>query len=313
MALPTIRQLEYFVTAARVGTFAGAATEHRIAQPSLSEQIGQLEQTLGVPLFTRTSRGLQLTDAGRQLLPQAEQSLMSVRELSEWSRRLRTVESGRVTFGTFNSAHLYLLTDLVREFRAVRPGVQIQILGANSSGVAEQVRDGAIEAGIVQLPVDDRGLQVSPTMFVDHVVYVSRDPIPEEHLVDGRLDISSLPDRPLILSETSWAMTDPLRVTLLERAQRAGKSLEPAVEVEFQTHALQLAAEGLGDTFVSYHVARSTIEEQGLHWAPVTPVLEEHYAFITRKGGGVSPATGEFMQIAHRLLRQLAAMQPLPR
>src|SRR5690606_20757768 len=121
MALPSVRQLEYFVSAAHIGTFTGTAEQHRIAQPSVSEQIGLLEQTLETRLFTRTSRGLLLTDAGRQLLPLAEQSLESIRAFAEWSRRLRSVEAGRVSFGTFSSAYLYLLTDVIREFRSRHP------------------------------------------------------------------------------------------------------------------------------------------------------------------------------------------------
>ena len=116
MPLPTVRQLEYFVTAARVGTFAAASAEHHIAQPSLSEQIAVLEQNLGLRLFSRTSRRLTLTDAGRQLLPLAERAVNDVVALADFGRRVKGIEEGTVSFGTFNSAHLYLLTDLIREF-----------------------------------------------------------------------------------------------------------------------------------------------------------------------------------------------------
>ena len=64
---------------------------------------------------------------------------------------------------------------------------------------------------------------------------------------------------------------DPLRVSLLERVQRAGVRLEPIVEVEFQSHSLELAAEEIGDAFVSYHVGRRLIEDRGLHWASLDP------------------------------------------
>lgn len=309
MPLPTIRQLEYFISAAQIGTFAGAAAENHIAQPSLSEQISNLEQSLEVSLFTRTSRGLQLTDAGKQLLPLAQDALESIKDFAEWSRRLRSVEEGRVSFGTFSSAHLYLLTDLIKEFRALHPRVRVHITGLNSSDVAESVRSGTLEAGLVQLPVDARELVVSPPVFTDQVVYVSAAPLP----TPGAVDVAQLMHRPLILSESSWALRDPLRASLLERTQRAGTRLEPEIEVEFQTHALRLAAEGLGDTFVSYHVGKALIEQRGLHWAPLSPPHLEHYAFVTKKNGAISPATSEFMRIAHRLMQQLAATAALPR
>lgn len=301
MPLPTIRQLDYFVTAARLGTFAAASTEHRVAQPSLSEQIAVLEQNLGLRLFTRTPRKLVLTDAGRQLLPMAERTIADVNAIADAGRRVKSIDEGTVSFGTFNSAHLYLLTDLIREFHQLHPAVRIQVTGLNSSEVADAVRNGTLEAGLVQLPVDDRELVVSKSVFVDQVVYVSRT---EEHTQEP-VDIATLATRPLILSEARWSEDDPLRASLLQRAQAAGLTLLPRIEVEFQTHALELAAQGVGDSLVSYHVGRSVIEEQGLFWTTLAPSVEEHYAFVSRRGGAISPATNEFMKLAHRLLARL--------
>ena len=306
MALPTVRQLEYFVSAARVGTFAGAAAEHHIAQPSLSEQINVLETSLGVTLFTRTSRRLLLTDAGKQLLPLAERTLNDARELADWSKRLRSLEEGTVSFGTFNSAHLYLLTDLIREFHELYPSVRIQVVGLNSSEVADEVREGHLEAGLVQLPIDDRELVLTPSVFRDQAVYVSRIP---EHTT-GPIDIATLASRPLILSEARWSHDDPLRVSLTERAQREGVAIHPIVEVEFQTHALELASQGVGDSLVSFHVGRQFMRARGLTWAPLDPPIVEHYAFVTRRGGAISPATAQFMRLAHRILQRIARDAP---
>jgi DNA-binding transcriptional LysR family regulator len=299
--LPTVRQLEYFVTAARLGTFAAASLEHHVAQPSLSEQIAVLEQNLGLRLFTRTARKLALTDAGRQLLPLAEKAVNDVVELADIGRRVRSIDEGTVSFGTFNSAHLYLLTDLIRDFHALHPNVRIRVTGLNSSEVAEAVRSGRLEAGLVQLPIDDRELVVSRSVFVDRVVYVSRNPAHTRKPVDTE----TLATRPLILSEARWSNDDPLRASLLERAQAAGLALRPIIEVEFQTHALELAAQGVGDSLVSYHVGRSAIETRGLHWTGLNPPVEEYYAFVTRRGNAISPATNEFIKLAHRLLARL--------
>jgi DNA-binding transcriptional LysR family regulator len=306
--LPTLRQLEYFLTAARAGTFAAASAEHRIAQPSLSNQIAVLEQNLGLRLFNRTPRRLTLTDAGRQLLPLAERAVNDVIELADFGRRVKGIEEGTVSFGTFNSAHLYLLTELIRDFHALHPSVRIRVTGLNSSEVADAVRAGDLEAGLVQLPVDDTDLVVSHSVFVDQVVYVSRSAAHTR----APVDIETLATRPLILSEARWSQDDPLRVSLLQRAQAAGLALHPIIEVEFQTHALELAAQGVGDSLVSYHVGRSVIAERGLYWTTLEPAVSEQYAFVTRRGGSVSPATTEFMKLAHRVLARLATQSPLP-
>lgn len=301
MPRPTLRQLEYFISAARLGTFASAASAHHIAQPSLSEQISLLERSLKVKLFTRTSRKLLLTDPGKQLLPLAERTVGSAGELTDWSHRLHSVDEGTVSFGTFNSAHLYLLTDVVREFYALHPRVRINILGLNSADVADAVRSGRLEAGLLQLPIDDRELTVIPTSFKDPVVYASTNP---KH-TQTSVDIRTLVERPMILSEARWAFQDPLRVTLREQAQSEGLSFEPLIEVEFQTHALELAAQGVGDCLVSYHAGKQLFKERGLTWAPLNPNIREHYAFVTRKNGILSPATRAFMEVASQSLQEL--------
>ena len=92
-----------------------------MAQPSLSEQIRRLEAELGVPLFARAGRRLELTEAGRMLHPQAERTLDAAREAQESVREVRDVTGGTVAFGTFGSAHHYLLGGLIEEFRRRYP------------------------------------------------------------------------------------------------------------------------------------------------------------------------------------------------
>ncbi len=291
---PTVQQLRYFLSAAVHGTLSAAAVAEHIAQPSLSEQVRRLESSLGVELFTRTNRRLQLTEAGRLLRPYAERAVAEMDGLAEVIREARNLEGGVVSFGTFNSAHLYLLTGLIRDFHARYPKVKIRVVGLNSSEVADSVRDGELEAGIVQLPVDDRGLAVSRPVLTDEVVYVSAHP----ERVTEPVTIEELVTRPLILSEARWSNSDPLRLTLIERAQRAGVTISPLAEVEFQTHAVELAAEGVGDSLVSYFVGRRMIEAHRLGWVSLTPPVHEHFAFITRERGALSPATRAFMALA---------------
>jgi DNA-binding transcriptional LysR family regulator len=126
--------------------------------PSLPRR---LERTLGATLFIRTNRSLQLTDIGRILIPLATSTVRSANRIAATAREATTLTGGSVSFGTFSSAYRYLLTPLITEFHAHYPQVQIKILGLNSSAVAQAVRSGDLEAGLVQLPIDDHGLWVS--------------------------------------------------------------------------------------------------------------------------------------------------------
>ena len=239
----TLQQLTYFLAAAEHGSFSAAAESLLMAQPSLSEQIRRLEAELGVPLFVRAGRGIALTEAGRLLRPHAERTLAEAQAAAESVREIRDLTGGTVAFGTFGSAHHYLLGGLVQDFRKRHPHVRVRAIGQNSAEVADAVRDGQLEAGLVVLPVDDRGLDVRPAMQ-DELLYVSADP----ERLKAPMTIERLAQVPLILYDARWAAEDPTRRQLRERAQRAGVLLDPQIEVEYVTAALELAARGLGDT-----------------------------------------------------------------
>jgi DNA-binding transcriptional LysR family regulator len=215
-------------------------------------------------------------------------------------REVRDLTGGTVAFGTFSSAHHYLLGGLVQEFRARHPNVRVRAVGQNSAEVADAVRDGRLEAGLVVLPIDDRGLDVRPAMR-EELLYVSaeparlREPITAERLARA----------PLILSDARWGNDDPTRRQLRERAQQAGATIEPQIEVEYLTAALDLAARGLGDTVSPNSMVIGRGYGRRLAGVPFEPPLYETFAFITRRDAHLSPATREFMRIAEKRMRAL--------
>src|SRR5215208_2462032 len=171
----TLQQLRYFLAADEHGSFSAAAESLLMAQPSLSDQIRRLEAELGVALFARAGRKLALTEAGRMLRPHAERTLAAAEEALESVKAVRTLAGGTASFGTFGSAHHYLLGGLVQDFRGRHPDVRVRVVGQNSVEVADAVRDGVLEAGLIALPVDDGGLEVRPALQEENH-YVSADP-----------------------------------------------------------------------------------------------------------------------------------------
>jgi DNA-binding transcriptional LysR family regulator len=296
----TLQQLAYFVAAVEHGSFSAAADALYIAQPSLSEQIRRLENELGVALFVRTNRRLILTEAGQLLLPHAQRTLTAAREATDSVRGIRTLTGGTVAFGTFSSAHHLLLTELIASFRARHPHVRVRMLGLNSSEVADAVRDGALEAGLVALPVDDRGLDVSSVVWTMEAVYLSTEPSRTSQPVTP----ADLASSQLILPEARWGSADPTRHQLLERTQKAGVALNPVVEVESPASALALAARGVGDTVISFPLVQYLGYTGRLHWVSLDPPLHETFAFITRHDAHLSPAARVLMQLAGRHLQR---------
>ncbi len=296
----TFQQLQYVLAAIEHGSFSAAASALHLAQPSLSEQVRRLESELGVALFQRIGRGLVLTEAGRALRPHAEAALAAAEAARDSVSEVRELRGGTATFGTFGTARAYLGPDLVEDFRTSHPEVRVRILGQNSSETVAAVRAGEIEAGVVALPIDDRGLTVRPAMR-DEILYASCEPA----RLKRAMTIERLARAPLILSEAKWGAEDPTRRQLAELAQRAGVTIEPQIEVEDVEVALELAARGLGDALASRMVLRRNAQPQ-LGWVPFAEPIYDTFAFTWRRDAQLSPATREFVRFAERRLETLA-------
>ena len=243
-----MQQLRYFLAAVERGSVSGAAEACFVSQPSLSEQLRRLEQGLGVALFVRTNRGLVLTDAGRLLVPRAERALAAARDAEEAVREAGAIVSGTVAFGTFSTAHHHVFGAAVAEFRRRHPGVRLRIVSRNSTEIADAVRRGELEAGLVALPVDERGLVMGDRVWVTEAVYVAAD---GARLRGAPRSIQQLASAQLVLPEVLAGDDDPTRRQLSERAADAGVRLEPVVEVESPAAALDLVVRGVGDTVAS--------------------------------------------------------------
>ena len=120
------------------------------------------------------------------------------------------------------------------------------------------------------------------------------------------MTIERLADAPLILYDARWGQDDPMRRQLRERAQAAGVTVEPQIEVEYVTAALELAARGLGDTVSSRQMIRvARAGPQARRASAFDPPLHDTFAFITRRNAHLSPATREFIRLAEKRVEAL--------
>jgi len=298
----TLQQLMYFLATAEHGSFTAAADVLHLARPSVSEQIANLEAELGVALFVRAGRRLELTDAGRLLRPEAERTLAAADEAASVVGRARTLQGGTAALGTFSTAHHLLLPGLIEAFARRHPMVSVRVVGENSAQLAEAVRAGRLEAGLVALPINDDGLEVSAAIAEFDVVYATAEPA----ALRDPITIDRLAERRLVLPEARWGDEDPTRRQLAERAQRAGVTIRPRIEVQDASASLELAARGLGDTLVTAALLDVLGFHDRLSSRPLDPPLRETFAFIQRRSGRLSPATRALMTLTEHHLVGLA-------
>jgi LysR family hydrogen peroxide-inducible transcriptional activator len=171
-----LRQLECFCAVARAGSFTKAAEDLGIAQPSLSEQIARLEQSLGAALFERLNRRTELTPLGEAILGKAQALLEDAAALPEHFERAREGVHGPLRVGAIPTILPYFLTPLLKEFMDRCPEVDLHVREGTTADLVAQVLDGVIDVAVLSLPVAGAGL-VMKELFRDPLFLA----VPEGH------------------------------------------------------------------------------------------------------------------------------------
>jgi DNA-binding transcriptional LysR family regulator len=283
--LLSLQQVRCFCAALELGSFTAAAASLRVSQPAVAEQIRKLEQALGADLFVRGGRGVVPTEAGRAFAEPAVRSLRAIEDAADTVGELNALRSGTTAIGVFGEPSAWRVDELVARFLRRHPDVSLRLVGRNSSAIAERVRRGELEAGVVLLPIDDAKLDVRPIVR-DEVLYVSAS----RERTRQPATIERLAQAPLIFYDAESANDDPIRRQLADRAQAHGLRLQPKVEVELKDIALRLVAVGIGDTYLPSAYTRAAYYPDGLSTAPFSPALYDTFAAITRAGARISPA-----------------------
>ncbi|RZU22315.1 DNA-binding transcriptional LysR family regulator [Kribbella rubisoli] len=176
-----LRKLRYFVAVADRLHFGRAAEELHIAQPVLSRQIRALEKDLGASLFARDSHGVELTDAGRQLLDDAGPLLASVRAIQ---RRVSVAGRGsrRLVIGFRTGIPVI---PAARAFEARNPDVVVDVQRMEWDDQALMLLDGRVDVGYVRLPVDETGLRLTP-LYTEPLMVA----LPGDHRLAGKEEVS---------------------------------------------------------------------------------------------------------------------------
>jgi DNA-binding transcriptional LysR family regulator len=197
-----LRHLRYFLAVARHRNFTRAAEELHMAQPPLSQQMQQLERELGVTLFDRSARQVELTQAGEVLLAHAQRLLEMVDDLTTEVREVAGAQRGRVTLGVNRTAAALILPNVARLLRERMPGIELMIVEGGTSTIAELAAERRIDFGLVRLPLPTQDptttvLEIQPLLQEQVLVVLLRDH-PLARFTEG-IPVAELRDEPLML------------------------------------------------------------------------------------------------------------------
>ncbi len=273
-----LRQLEYFAAVARHGHFTRAAEALYITQPALSQQVRRLEAELGLALLRRTSRGVELTAAGADLLVHAEKVLAEVAAARAVMDR-HTGASRGVARVAATAADAARLPEALADFHADHPGVQIALRQGSAAEVVALVQRGAVDVGVLALTDEPAGVVATPLADEPLRVAVAHD----DELAGAVIELERLRGRAFILAEAGTA----LRAAVLAATQAAGFSPLPLFEVGDPLTVRFLARAGLGIALVP----ASWLERPG----PVVGAADlvdppRHRLSLLMPSAGASPA-----------------------
>lgn len=189
-----IRVLRYFLTVVREESITKASEVLHITQPTLSRQLSQMEEEIGVKLFNRSSRKITLTNEGILLRRWAEEILQLVdkteRELIEQDEQVE----GKISIGCGETASVQLLPKLFQEFREKYPRIRFDIFTATADLVKEQMDKGLIDIGLLLEPIDMEKYDFIRLDIKEKWVVLMRpdDLLAQKEVVTAK-DLSSLP------------------------------------------------------------------------------------------------------------------------
>jgi DNA-binding transcriptional LysR family regulator len=284
-----LRHLRYFLAVAEELHFSRAAQRVHVAQPALSQQIRRLETEVGVELFHRTKRRVELTAAGKAMLRPARQAVADAGEAVTAAQRAARGEIGHLRIGFVESAAMTFVPAAVRRFRERHPDVGLSLIELAVEAQVERLLAETLDVAIVRLPQDRDGLRLA-TIADEGLVVV----VPSVHPLAGRKRLSpaALTGEPLVLlaREMVPALYDQI---IAIQSEHGGATI--AQEATSIQAVLGLVAAGLGISLLPASVR--SLARTGVAFSELRPSPRSTIQLAWREGDR-TPLTAAFLEAA---------------
>ena len=296
----SLRQVRSFLAVARVKSFTGAASVLHVTQPALTVQIRRLEEALGVTLFDRDTRSVELTRVARDLLPPFERALQDFDAAVGSARDIATQARGIVRLAALPSVAAGILPDAILQFRQQRPNVMFDLRDVIAGQVLTLVQSEQVDFGVMGGAI--RGVDVETVFEAQdrlHVVY------PRGHRIARLKKIKpvALSEFPLILMQRDTSV----RAVVDAGFHAAGLIPKATCEAIYMMTAVGMVRAGLGLTILPGS-AREIRAEPGLLSKPIDdPRFTRPVSIIKRSGRTLPPMSEAFLEHLSVCLRAALA------
>ncbi|MCU6794793.1 MULTISPECIES: LysR family transcriptional regulator [Paenibacillus] len=284
-----LRQLQYFVKVARKQHVTNAAEELHVAQSAISRQIHQLEEELGVPLFVRKGRNLQLTSVGKLFLERIEVVLADMERAVSEVREFLDPEAGEIRIGFPHSLGIYLLPTVVASFRQSHPNVKFRLRQGTYNSLIRDVMKGEIDLSFIS-PFPEKHLYVSGRLLLQEELYAI---LPQGHkLADNEtIRLEQLREESFVMFSDEYS----LRNIVLEACAKAGFVPRIGFEGEETDTIRGLVAAGVGVSLLPEMALTEISQLQPAKVRVIEPLVTRSVGLIQRTGDKL-PLVAEMFQ-----------------
>ncbi|MDR6552654.1 LysR family transcriptional regulator [Paenibacillus qinlingensis] len=233
-----------FLHTAKCRNLTKAAQELHITQPSVSYAIKQIEETVGLKLFHRLSKGVELTEEGRTLFDYVEQSFALLQSGQKHLQNLKQLHQGELRIGASDSLIKHLLLPQLNSFHQQYPGIRIRLSHGKTNEITKRLKEGEIDCAIVHMPIEDPELSIH-TLAVLEDCFVVGDAFQE--LAERKLTTKELAGLPLIFLSPGSST----RVFIEKWFAAKGFDVNPDIELGNIDLLSEFARLGYGVAFIS--------------------------------------------------------------
>lgn len=281
----TLAQLQAFATVAALRSFTLASEELGMTQSAVSHSIASLEAELGISVLRRDRNGIVLTEIGQRVLVQVREIFARVERIRQETAAAVGLKEGKVRIGSFSSVSARFLPKLLHQFRHRYPGIEVVLFEGTDDEVREWILSGAVDVGVVALPVE--ALETLPIAQDEFLAVVADShPLAEQQ----KIKIKQLAQQPFIMSK---AGCKPVITAMFRKAKV--KPLTQFEVIDLRT-IFAMVQEGMGVTIVPEMALPSNLT--GLQILHLEPSVMRRLAFAVPSLEAASPAVTVFLQLA---------------
>jgi len=296
-----LKQLEYFVHVAELGSFTRASRLLAVAQPALSRQVRTLEVELRQPLFERTGRGVTLTEPGKRLLAHGRGILQQVERARTDLEDHRGAAVGRLVVALPPSVSRTLTGPLIRAFRERFPQATLSVVEGLSSYVLEWLAIGRVDCGIVYNVTPSPDIDLQPVL--DEALYlVSARPAAAKKLTGPAVTLAAVADTALVIPSRPHS----IRMLLEAALANEGRKARVALEVESVPAMLDLVQHDGLHAVLSLNAIRASGQEAAFLARPIgRPPLQSTLWLATSAQRHRGPLIDQSAELLRELLLKL--------